>query len=142
MTDRFDQVKRSEIMSHIKGKHTQPEKLVRSLLHRMGYRFRLHVGALPGKPDIVLPCHKKVVFVHGCFWHGHKNCKRATRPQSNAEFWNHKIDSNIARDRRNRKALLLHGWDILVIWQCQTKDLAALKERLAEFMNNGKRQCE
>ena len=92
MTDRFDQVERSEIMSQIKGKHAQPEKLVRSLWHRMAYHFRLHVGTLPGKPDIVLPCHKRVVFVHSCFWHGHRNCKRAARSQSNAEFWDHKID--------------------------------------------------
>jgi DNA mismatch endonuclease (patch repair protein) len=138
MTDRFDRAKRSEIMSHIKGKDTRPERSVRSLLHRMGYRFRLHVGALPGKPDVVLPRHKKVIFVHGCFWHGHTNCKRAARPQSNTGFWNRKIESNIARDRRNRKALWLNGWDVLVVWQCQTKDLASLKERLAEFMGNGR----
>jgi len=140
MTDRFDQAKRSEIMSHIKGKDTQPEKLVRRLLHKMGYRFRLHVNSLPGKPDIVLPRHKKVIFVHGCFWHGHKNCKRASRPQSNTNFWNRKIDANIARDRENQRKLQLQGWNSLIIWQCQTKDLAALKNRLAKFINNeGKR---
>ncbi len=142
MTDRFDREKRSEIMSHIKGKDTKPEKLVRSLLHRMGYRFRLHVDSLPGKPDIVLPRHKKVIFVNGCFWHGHKNCKRASRPQSNAEFWNQKIESNIARDRKNRKELQLQGWSVLVIWQCETKNLTALRNRLAGFMNNGKEQYE
>jgi len=142
VTDRFDWEKRSEIMSHIKGKDTKPEKLVRSLLHRMGYRFRLHVDSLPGKPDIVLPRHKKVIFVNGCFWHGHKNCKRASRPQSNTEFWNQKIESNIARDRKNRKELQLQGWSVLVIWQCETKNLTALRNRLAEFMNNGKEQYE
>lgn len=142
MTDRFDREKRSEIMSHIKGKDTKPEKLVRSLLHRMGYRFRLHVDSLTGKPDIVLPRHKKVIFVNGCFWHGHKNCKRASRPQSNAEFWNQKIESNIARDRKNRKELQLQGWSVLVIWQCETKNLTALRNRLAGFMNNGKEQYE
>jgi len=142
VTDRFDQKKRSEIMSRIRGKDTKPEKLVRSLLHRMGYRFRLHVDSLPGKPDIVLPRHKKVIFVNGCFWHGHKNCKRASRPQSNAEFWAQKIESSISRDRKNRKKLQLRGWDVLIIWQCQTKDLTVLKNRLAEFMNNGRGQCE
>jgi len=142
VTDRFDRKKRSEIMSHIQGKDTKPEKLVRSLLHRMGYRFRLHVDSLPGKPDIVLQRHKKVIFVNGCFWHGHKSCKRASCPQSNAEFWNQKIKSNIARDRKTRKDLQLQGWAVLVIWQCQTKNLTALQNRLAEFMNNGKEQHE
>lgn len=137
MTDKFDPEKRSEIMSCIKGKDTKPEKIVRSLLHKMGYRFRLHVKELPGKPDIVLPRHKKIILVHGCFWHGHLNCKRASRPANNSEFWNRKIDSNIARDEENLKKLRCQGWEVLVVWQCQTGDIEALRKKLIKFMGKG-----
>jgi DNA mismatch endonuclease, patch repair protein len=92
--DVFSKGKRSQIMSRISGKDTKPEILVRSLLHRMGFRFRLHTKDLPGKPDITLPKHKRVIFVHGCFWHGHKDCTRSKRPSTNVEFWNKKFEKS------------------------------------------------
>src|SRR5215813_14226357 len=105
MTDMFAPPERSRIMSRVKDRDTAPEKRVRSILHRMGYRFGLRSAKLPGKPDIVLTRHKKVVFVHGCFWHGHEGCRRSARPESNVEFWNRKIDGNIARDAKVRQEL-------------------------------------
>lgn len=136
MPDKFTSQERSRIMSRVKGKNTKPEKVVRSLLHLMGYRFRLHRKDLPGKPDIVLPKHRKVVFVHGCFWHGHENCRRAARPQANADFWNKKIDSNIARDANTQVELEKLGWQFLVIWQCEMKDVEKLRQRLAGFLKS------
>lgn len=121
-------------MSLIKGRETKPEKLVRSLLHGLGYRFRLHDKNLPGKPDIVLPRHKKVIFVHGCFWHGHKQCKRAKRPATHKEFWNKKIDGNIKRDEKVKRQLKTLGWRVLVVWQCQTRNQEELRKRLEKFM--------
>jgi DNA mismatch endonuclease (patch repair protein) len=123
-------------MSRVKGRDTKPEKVVRSLLHAMGYRFRLHRKDLPGKPDIVLPKHHKAIFVHGCFWHGHENCRRAARPVSNADFWNKKIDGNIARDRAAQAELKKSGWDFLVIWQCEMKDVEALQKNLEQFLKH------
>jgi DNA mismatch endonuclease (patch repair protein) len=123
-------------MSQVKGRDTKPEKVVRSLLHRLGYRFRLHRKDLPGKPDIVLPKHRKVIFVHGCFWHGHTGCKRSARPTDNAEFWNIKIDGNIKRDIDNLAKMQSAGWDALVIWQCETKKEADLIEKLQSFLGN------
>lgn len=134
MSDRFTPEERSRIMSRVKGQNTKPEKIVRSLLHAMGYRFRLHRKDLPGKPDIVLPKHRKVIFVHGCFWHGHENCGRAARPQANTEFWNKKLDSNIARDANTRVELEKLGWHFLIIWQCEMKDVEKLRQRLAHFL--------
>jgi DNA mismatch endonuclease (patch repair protein) len=121
-------------MSKIKDKDTRPEKLVRSLLHGMGYRFRLHVKNLPGKPDIVLPRHKRIIFVHGCFWHGHANCKRATIPTTRAEFWAAKINGNKERDERVLAALHSMGYQCLVIWQCETKNIVELEKRLSAFL--------
>lgn len=108
-------------MSRIRGKDTKPEKIVRSMLHEMGYRFRLHRRDLPGNPDIVLPKYKKVIFVHGCFWHGHKGCPRSKRPTSNKKFWSEKLRKNIERDKQNQKKLKELGWDYFTIWQCQIK---------------------
>ena len=125
------------MMSRVKGRDTRPEKLVRSLLHRMGYRFRLHRKDLPGKPDVVLPKHRKIVFVHGCFWHGHEGCRRASRPKSNVEFWNRKIDANIERDARAQRELESSGWKILTVWQCETHDVPMLRERLETFLSKG-----
>ena len=133
MTDRFTRQQRSEIMARIKGRDTAPERVVRSLLHGMGYRFRLHVRELPGRPDIVLPRHRKVILVHGCFWHGH-NCRRGARPRSNSNFWNRKIDGNIERDKRDRKGLHSLSWKVLVVWECQIRDEEALRGRLLKFM--------
>lgn len=132
--DSFGAAKRSEIMSHIRGKDTDVEKKVRSLLHSLGYRFRLHVDGLPGKPDIVLPKYASIVFVHGCFWHGHNRCKRASIPQTNREFWAQKISGNVQRDRRTIRELHKLGWKVLVVWQCQTKNRALVENRIAKFL--------
>lgn len=121
-------------MSRVKGRNTAPEKNVRSLLHRMGYRFRIHLKNLPGNPDIVLPRHRKIIFVHGCFWHGHQGCSRAKRPASNVDFWNHKIDKNIERDISVREKLESLGWKVLVVWQCGIRDKEALQIQLKDFM--------
>ena len=134
--DVFTREKRSRIMSKVKGKDTKPELLVRSLLHKMGYRFRLHRRDLPGNPDIVLPKHKKVIFIHGCFWHGHKVCPRAKRPSSNKMFWEEKLNKNIKRDKRNISGLKEMGWDPLIIWTCEIKDHANLRIKLLNFLEN------
>ena len=127
---------RSRIMSHVKGRDTTPEKRVRSLLHSMGYRFRLQRADLPGKPDIVLPKFKTVIFVNGCFWHRHPGCKRATLPKSNAEFWRQKLEKNVARDLRNIQTLKDLGWYVLIIWECELKDTMTLQARLSDFFEN------
>ena len=134
MTDVFSSAKRSAIMSRIKGENTTPEIIVRKLLHSMGYRFRLHESKLPGKPDIVLPRHEKIIFVHGCFWHGHGRCSRATLPSTNIDFWRKKISGNKLRDVKVRRELRYSGWKVSVIWQCQLKDITRLKGRLLEFL--------
>lgn len=119
---------RSRNMSLVHGSDTKPELLVRSLLHRMGYRFRLHAKNLSGKPDIVLPRYRIVVFVHGCFWHQHSGCRKANRPTTRTDFWNKKLDGNIAQDSQNYKLLIEQGWRVLVVWECETKN----KEKLAD----------
>lgn len=123
-------------MSRIRGKNTKPELIVRSLLHALGYRFRLHRKDLPGKPDIKLTKFKKVIFVHGCFWHSHQNCPRAKLPTTNTEFWREKLEKNIRRDQENTARLKQQGWDVLVVWSCETKDLDALKVKLRQFLEN------
>jgi DNA mismatch endonuclease (patch repair protein) len=122
MADFLKPEERSALMARVGNRNTKPELLVRRLLHSIGYRFRLHRADLPGTPDIVLPRHKTVIFVHGCFWHGHRGCTRAKRPSSNQEFWNRKINANIRRDRQNRIALRKLGWHVLIIWQCGLKE--------------------
>jgi DNA mismatch endonuclease (patch repair protein) len=134
--DTISAEKRSRNMSRIKGRDTQPEKTVRSLLHSMGFRFRLHVKSLPGKPDIVLPRHKSVIFVHGCFWHGHPGCRRASIPTTRTDFWTAKISGNRQRDEHALAALEKLGYRCLVVWQCQLRDKAALRRRLATFLNS------
>lgn len=120
-------------MASIKGRDTSPEKSARSCLRRLGIRYRGNVRKLPGTPDIVIQRHKKLIFVHGCFWHGHKGCRRATRPKTNRTFWDKKIDGNITRDRLNLCQLKKAGWAVLVIWQCQIKDKAKLMKRILRF---------
>ncbi|MBU1054250.1 MAG: DNA mismatch endonuclease Vsr [Proteobacteria bacterium] len=132
--DLFSQKKRSQIMSRVSGKDTKPELFVRSLLHNMGYRFRLYRNDLPGKPDITLPKHKKIIFVHGCFWHGHIDCSRAKRPTTNKYFWNEKLDKNIERDKATVYKLEQLGWDILTVWTCEVKDSDKLKKKLLLFL--------
>ena len=125
---------RSRIMSRVKGTDTQPEKIVRSQLHHLGFRFRLHRKDLPGKPDIVLPRYHKVVFVHGCFWHGHPGCPRAARPTSNSAFWEKKLTRNAERDAANLDKLEALGWDVLIVWQCETKRADDLQKKLIDFL--------
>jgi len=117
-------------MSRIRGRDTRPELTVRSLIHRLGFRFRLHRSDLPGKPDIVLPRHRAVVFVHGCFWHRHGRCRLAYTPKSNIRFWLGKFRSNIARDARNRRKLKNLGWRVFVIWECEIANVEVLTSRL------------
>ena len=126
------------MMSRVKGRDTKPEKLVRSLLHRLGYRFRLHRRDLPGNPDIALPKYRKAIFVHGCFWHQHPGCQRAKRPNSNKEFWNDKLDRNVARDRKNLEKLENLGWSHFVVWECETKDQSILRDELVAFIDRVK----
>jgi DNA mismatch endonuclease (patch repair protein) len=136
MTDVFTSEKRSEIMRRVHGKDTSPEKAVRSLLHRIGYRFRLHRADLPGRPDIVFPSRRKVIFIHGCFWHGH-DCPRGSRtPKTNPEYWKDKIKQNFERDHRHCEDLKVKGWCVLVIWECELKNLQELEKKLREFLNN------
>jgi len=124
MTDTFSKQKRSQIMKCILGKDTAPELKVRSFLHRHGIRFRLHAVKLPGKPDIVIKKFNTVIFVHGCFWHQHKDtrCKRASVPKSNLEYWLPKFDRTIIRDAANQDALIQKGWKVRVIWECQVTE--------------------
>ena len=129
--DKFSAKKRSSIMSSVKNKNTKPEVMVRSLFHKNGLRFRLHRKDLPGSPDIVLPKFKTVVFVHGCFWHGHE-CPKGKRPATNTEFWNEKLNKNLNRDKANYSALRKAGWNIELIWECEAL-LAATK--LIEKLN-------
>ncbi len=136
MTDIVSQQRRSQIMARIKAVDTAPELIVRRVLHRMGYRFRLHVSDLPGKPDIVLPKHKTVFLVHGCFWHGH-TCKDGRhRPKSNTDYWNAKLDGNAARDNRNKRLLRRSGWRIVVIWSCQCTAEARIQSIIKKAMRH------
>jgi len=137
MTDVFSKEKRSWIMSRVKGRDTKPEIIVRSFIFRMGFRFRLHQSDLPGTPDIVLPRHGKVIFVHGCFWHGHKRCSRSKRPTTNENFWNNKLDGNIIRDKRYPRELRKMGWKVLIVWECETKSLEKLLRKLERFLHDG-----
>jgi DNA mismatch endonuclease, patch repair protein len=136
MTDVFSKEKRSWIMSRVKWRDTKPEILVRSFVHRLGFRFRVHRRDLPGNPDILLPRHGMVIFVHGCFWHGHKRCPRSKRPETNKSFWNQKLDANIERDKRFRKELRRMGWKLLVVWQCETSNPEKLLEKLERFLHD------
>ncbi len=120
MADIFNKKKRSQIMSRITGKDTKPELIIRKILFSEGYRYRLHIKDLPGKPDIVFASRKKVIFINGCFWHGH-NCKKAALPETNRNFWEKKLTGNKERDKRNLVKLKAMGWKSLVIWQCQIK---------------------
>jgi DNA mismatch endonuclease, patch repair protein len=136
MTDIFTPEKRSEVMSRIRGSDTRPEMVVRRMAHAMGYRFRLHRRDLPGTPDLVFPGRRKVVFVHGCFWHRHEGCRNASRPKSRVEFWQAKFRANVDRDRRALAGLAELGWDVLVIWECETKEPDTVARRLRDFLDN------
>lgn len=134
MTDVHSKPQRSYNMSCIKGKNTKPEMKVRSLVHSMGYRFRLHKKELPGRPDMVLTRHKKIIFVHGCFWHVH-NCKYGkVIPKTNAKFWHEKRTGNKKRDERNIRALKKLGWEVLVVWECWLRKPEQLADKLEDFL--------
>lgn len=127
---------RSERMSRVRGKDTKPELVVRRLVHGLGYRFRLHRRDLPGSPDLVFPGRRKVIWVHGCFWHQHPdpNCKLARMPKSRLEFWEAKLSANRERDAVKMAELTALGWDALVVWECEIKDKGVLAARLKEFL--------
>jgi DNA mismatch endonuclease (patch repair protein) len=131
MTDTLSSQERSRLMSRIRGKDTKPELVVRRQLHSMGYRFRLHRRDLPGCPDIFLPRHGICIFVHGCFWHLHRNCKDARIPKTKRAWWRKKLEGNAARDKRHAAALRRLGWRVLTIWECQTEKPEKLARRLA-----------
>lgn len=134
MADIFTKKKRSQIMASISGKETKPEILVRSFLFGEGFRFRKNVKALPGKPDIVLPKYRKIIFIHGCFWHGH-NCKKGLRPATNKEFWNNKIQSNIKHDKKVNKKLRQNNWTVLTIWECSLKTKNGFDNTMKNLIN-------
>jgi len=134
--DSISPEKRSANMAKIASRDTEPEKLVRRLLHKRGYRYRLHVKNLPGKPDLVFPRKRKVVFVHGCFWHRH-NCKNGcTIPATRRSFWEDKFQRNVERDQKNIKALKQRGWKVFVVWECQLADEERVVDLLEEFLSS------
>jgi DNA mismatch endonuclease, patch repair protein len=133
MRDRLTKERRSWNMSRIRGKDTTPERVVRSVLHRMGYRFRLHGRGLPGKPDIVLLKYRTVIFVHGCFWHRHRECRNCTTPTRRREWWIKKLEGNVVRDKFQQQALRKLGWRSMVVWECETEKPDAL-ERLGRAL--------
>jgi DNA mismatch endonuclease, patch repair protein len=132
MADRLSPERRSWNMGRIRASNTRPERCVRSLLHRMGYRFRIGDRKLPGNPDIVLAKYKAVILVHGCFWHRHPGCKFAYTPKSRIDFWRHKFSENVSRDHRTEVRLREAGWRAIVVWECEISDLIRLRERLRE----------
>ena len=134
MTDTVDRATRSRMMSGIRSRDTKPEIIVRKYLHAAGMRFRLSPARLPGKPDIVLAKYRTVVFVHGCFWHRHAGCKFATRPANNRQFWADKFGANVLRDRRVQRQLRKAGWNVIVVWECQTRSgkFRTLRDRIAK----------
>ncbi|RAZ78251.1 very short patch repair endonuclease [Mesorhizobium atlanticum] len=134
MADRLKPEQRSALMAKVKGKDTGVELRVRRLLHGAGYRFIVHSKRFPGTPDIVFTRRRKVIFVHGCFWHGHEGCKRSTAPSSRIEFWSEKLRRNRERDKATLATLTSSGWDVLTIWECEIADGAALEARLIEFL--------
>ncbi len=144
MIDVVDQATRSRMMSSIRSRNTGPEVALRSALHRLGFRFRLHRAGLPGRPDIVLPRHDAVVFVHGCFWHRHPGCRLAYTPRSRQDFWELKFAANVDRDARQRAALLEGGWRVAVVWECAMREQGAqaVAAALAGWMTGCGRELE
>lgn len=127
--------KRSRMMAGIKGKNTKPEMAVRRLVYGMGFRFRLHRKDLPGSPDLVFPRLKRVIFVHGCFWHRHQGCRFAYTPKSNSQFWLAKLDANVRRDAVVLQALAALGWEVLIVWECEVANFPALTEKVNLFLS-------
>jgi DNA mismatch endonuclease (patch repair protein) len=140
MVDTLTKAERSERMGRIGWKDTRPEMRVRRLVHGMGYRYRLHRRDLPGCPDLIFPRFKKALFIHGCFWHRHPDpsCKLARLPKSNLDFWLTKLEGNRLRDQRNQAALMALGWDYMIIWECELKDLKQIEIKLKMFLDGEK----
>ncbi len=134
MVDTVSSEVRSRIMAQVKSKGMKPEMRVRRLLHGLGYRYRLHRSDLPGRPDLVFPSRKKIVFVNGCFWHHHRGCPRVRIPTTNRGYWVAKLERNRARDEHNLALLEESGWAVMTAWECQLRDMEATTERLVEFL--------
>lgn len=137
MADIWSPAERSDLMRRIKSKDTKPERIMRSGLHRLGYRFRIHRNDLPGKPDIVLPRYRTVIFVHGCFWHQHTECRRGRLPRTKEGYWSRKLNRNVERDAQHQVTLQALGWSVLVVWECEIladveQVLAAVQSKLRE----------
>jgi DNA mismatch endonuclease (patch repair protein) len=139
MADVLTPQQRSFNMSRIRSRDTRPEMIVRSIVHGMGFRYRLHKRDLPGKPDLVLVRHRKIIDVHGCFFHMHDCSYGKVVPATNAEFWSNKRESNLNRDRRNMKLLKKAGWQVLIVWECQTRHVDSLKKTLSDFLTGADR---
>jgi DNA mismatch endonuclease Vsr len=135
MTDHIDRAQRSRNMAAVRSKDTKPEMVVRKLVHSLGYRYRLHVANLPGRPDLAFPAKRKVIFVHGCFWHRHPECNRASIPKIRQAFWKAKFEKNVARDACNIAALDANGWGILTLWECEIKNDQWLRKALQRFLS-------
>lgn len=125
---------RSRIMQKVGSKNTLPEKRIRSIIHKLGYRFRIHYSLLPGKPDIAFPRKKKVIFVHGCFWHGHSCRAGQNRPKTNESYWENKLSRTKVRDENNVHTLKEIGWDVLIIWECEIRDKELLVKRIMQYL--------
>ena len=133
--DRFSKSERSALMAKIRNKDTAPEMAVRRMTHSLGFRYRLHRKDLPGKPDLVFSGKKKVIFVHGCFWHGHDCPLGTNQPKSNIEYWTKKLVSNQNRDKNNIRLLEDMGWNVLIVWECEVKNILLLAQRIISFLN-------
>lgn len=126
---------RRQLMAKVKSTDSKPEMLVRRMAHQLGFRYKLHARDLPGTPDLVFPRLRKVIFVHGCFWHRHANCKRTTVPKARADYWQKKFEDNVRRDGISQDSLKAMGWDVLVVWECETMDLRQLEKRLKTHLS-------
>ena len=135
MVDRLTAERRSWLMSRVRGKDTTPEMRTRRCAHAMGLRFRLHRKDLPGKPDLTFPKHRLAVFVHGCFWHRHPHCSKASSPKSRTEYWQEKFNSNVTRDAQVTRKLEAMGWRVEVVWECETRDKDALRRRIESILS-------
>jgi DNA mismatch endonuclease (patch repair protein) len=140
LLDRITTEQRSALMARIRSKDTKPELVVRSLVHRLGYRFRLHRKDLPGRPDIILPRHKKIILVQGCFWHGHIGCNIASKPKSNQAYWVSKLEGNRARDQRNLCALKELGWEVFELWECEIADEKSVVKKISKFLRSNRKR--
>jgi DNA mismatch endonuclease, patch repair protein len=138
MADKLYPQARSALMRKVKAKDTKPEMAVRRTTHRLGYRYRLHVKELPGSPDLVFPSRRKVIFVHGCFWHRHEGCRRASTPSTNVEFWTAKFERNAARDADKERLLIMAGWEVLIVWECEVRGTSEIERKISEFLGGYK----